>query len=206
MSRFPPIPEIELSDPQRRAHEGVAQLFSRFPDDLRWKNDEGLIFGPYSPLFYTEDLSDPWFALSIKVMRQERFTLREKELCIFAVLSEYDIPYVNYAHSKIGLWAGFSKDQVQEAIHGHVPHGLDPRESAIYSLAVMLAKLRGPLSDEGFGKAREFLRRDEVVGIVHIVSGYVYVAMLSNVSVAGVPEVGECTSQATKNVKLAGNE
>lgn len=52
MSRFPPIPQNELSDPQKRAHEGVAQLFSRFPDDLKWKNDEGLIFGPYSPLLY----------------------------------------------------------------------------------------------------------------------------------------------------------
>lgn len=155
---------------------------------------------------YTEDISDPWFALSLKVMRQERFTLREKELCIFAVLSEYDVPFVRYAHSQIGLWAGFSKDQVQQAVHGHLPDSLDPRETAIYSLAVTLSKLRGPLSDQEFEQARDFLRRDEVVGVVHIVSGYVYVAMLSNVSMAGIPEVKEGMFQATKNPKLAGNE
>ncbi|KAK7744553.1 hypothetical protein SLS53_003438 [Cytospora paraplurivora] len=206
MSRFPPIPEVELSDTQQRAHEGIAQLFTRFPGDFKWKNDEGLVLGPYAPLFYTEDVSDPWYALSLKVMRQERFTAREKELCIFAVLSEYDTPFVHYAHSQIGLWVGFSKEQVQQAVHGHSPDGLDPREAAIYSLAVKLAKLRGPLSDGSFQQAMEVLQRDEVVGVVHIVSGYVYVAMLSNISAAGVPEVKEGTFQATKNPKFAGNE
>lgn len=226
MSRFPPIPEVELSDTQQRAHEGIAQLFSRFPGDFRWKNDEGLVLGPYAPLLcvssrrlhiiisfslmyshsYAEDISDPWYALSLKVMRQERFTAREKELCIFAVLSEYDIPFVHYAHSQIGLWVGFSEDQVQQAVHGDLPDGLGPREAAVYSLAVELAKLRGPLSDESFQQAREVLQRDEVVGVVHIVSGYVYVAMLSNISAAGVPEVREGTFQATKNPKLAGDE
>lgn len=131
-------------------------------------------------------------------MRQDRFTLKEKELCIFAVLSEYDVPFVHYAHSQIGLWVGFSKEQVQEAVHGRLPDGLDARESAIYSMAVTLARLRGPLSDEKFEEAMQVLRRDEIVGVVHIVSGYVYVAMLSNVAVAGVPEVDEGTFQATK--------
>lgn len=139
-------------------------------------------------------------------MRQERLSLREKELCIFAVLSEYDVPFVLHAHSQIGLWAGFSEEQVQRAVHGKLPDGLDPRESEIYSLAVTLAKLRGPLSDRRFEQARGLLQRDEVVGVVHIVSGYVYVAMLSNVSVAGVPEVKEGTFQATKNPKLADSE
>lgn len=155
---------------------------------------------------YTEDLSDPWFALSIKVMRQERFTLREKELCIFAVLSEYDVPFVHYAHSQIGLWAGFSEEQVQQAVHGKLPDGLDLRESTIYSLALTLTKLRGPLSEKRFNESREVLQHDEVVGVVHIVSGYVYVAMLANISVAGVPEVKEGTFQASKNPKLADRE
>lgn len=50
MSRFPPIPDLELSDAQKRTDEGVAQLFSRFPHGFKWKNDEGLALGPYAPL------------------------------------------------------------------------------------------------------------------------------------------------------------
>lgn len=136
-------------------------------------------------------------------MRQDRFTLKEKELCIFAVLSEYDVPYVHYAHSQIGLWAGFTTEQIQQAVYGRLPDSLDARESAVYKLAVTLAKLRGPLSDEKFEEARQVLRRDEVVGVVHIVSGYVYVAMLSNVAVAGVPEVKEGTFQATNKPQVS---
>lgn len=129
--------------------------------------------------------------------------MREKELCIIAVLSQYDVPFVHYAHSQIGVWVGFSKEQVQDAFHGKVPEGLSSRESAIYRLALTLAELRGPLSDARFEEARTFLEREDVVGIVHIVSGYVYVAMLSNVSVAGVPQIKEGTFQASKNPKMA---
>lgn len=139
-------------------------------------------------------------------MRQERFTLREKELCIFAVLAEYDVPFVHYAHSQIGIWAGFSEEQVQQAVHGKLPDDLDPRESAIFTLAATLAKLRGPLSDRDFEQASEALRRDEVVGVAHIVSGYIYVAMLSNIGGAGVPSMKEGIFQATKNPKFPENE
>lgn len=50
MNRFPPFPEDKLTDAQKRAQDGVADLFSRFPSHLIQKNDEGLVFGPYSSL------------------------------------------------------------------------------------------------------------------------------------------------------------
>ncbi|KAI1099778.1 AhpD-like protein [Jackrogersella minutella] len=203
MSRFPSVPENELSDAQKSAHKGVADLFSRFPSHLAQKNDEGVIYGPYSSLFYTEDISDPWFALASKVMRQQRFTFKEKELCILAVLSEYEIPYVHYAHSEIALSAGFTKEQAQQALHGKLPDGLDGRESAVYNLALTLTRLHGPLNGENFEQAREFLGRDGVAGVAHIVSGYIYVAMLSNISDAGAPDTGDGISLATKDLDLA---
>ncbi|KAI1084492.1 AhpD-like protein [Whalleya microplaca] len=205
MSRFPPIPETELSDAQKNTEHGIADLFSRFPSHLVQRNDEGLVYGPYSSLFYTEDISDPWFVLASKVMRQQRFTFKEKELCILAVLSEYDVPYVHYAHSEIALCAGFTKEQVQQAVHGKLPGDLDNREAAVYSLALTLARLHGPLSDESFEQAREILGRDGVAGVAHVVSGYVYVAMLSNISDAGAPKAGEGMFLATKNPDLSTN-
>lgn len=152
---------------------------------------------------YTEDISDPWFALSSKVMRQERFTFKEKELCILAVLSEYDVPYVLYAHSQIGIYAGFNEDQIQQAVHGKLPNGLDDREAAIYSLALTLARLHGPMRDGAFEDAKSILRQDQIAGVAHIVSGYIYVAMLSNISGAGAPSGGEGIFQAIKNPKFS---
>ncbi|KAI0474593.1 AhpD-like protein [Xylaria cf. heliscus] len=203
MSRFPPIAEDRLSGAQKSAHDGVADLFSRFPSHLVQRNDQELIFGPFSSLFYTEDISGPWFTLASKVMRQQRFTFREKELAIIAVLSEYDVPYVLYAHSEIAICAGFTTEQVQQAFHGKLPSGLDARESAVFQLALRLARLRRPLDDEAFNEAKDILGTDGVAGIAHIVSGYIYVAMLSNISGTGAPVAGEGMFQATKNPKLA---
>ncbi|TGJ79823.1 hypothetical protein E0Z10_g8944 [Xylaria hypoxylon] len=202
MSRFPPIPEDQLSDAQKSAHNGIDSLFSRFPSYLIHKNADGLMFGPYSSLLYTEDISDSWLALASNVMRQQRFTFREKELAIIAVLSEYDVPYVLYAHSEIAIHAGFTKEQTQQAFHGQLPTGLEVRESAVYNLALKLAKLRSPMDDEDFQQARSILGKDGVAGIAHIVSGYIYVAMLSNISGAGAPEPTEGMFQATKNPNL----
>jgi hypothetical protein len=137
---------------------------------------------------YTTDVSQQWFDLAFAVTRQKRFSLREKELCIIAVLSEYNAPYPRYAHLEIGLGIGFSKDQVQDAFDGQSPTGLSERESATYDLALALTKLRAPMGDRTFEAAREMLDRDEVAGVAHIVSGYIYVAMLSNLANVQVPK------------------
>ncbi|OAQ59541.1 peptidase cysteine/serine, trypsin-like protein [Pochonia chlamydosporia 170] len=91
----------------------------------------------------------------------------------------------------IALCAGFTKEQVEQAFNGKVPSGLDDRAAAVYSLALTLARLHGPLGDAVFEQAREVLGRDEVAGMAHTVCGYIYVAMLSNISDAGAPNLGE---------------
>lgn len=151
---------------------------------------------------YTEDISQTWFALAFAVMRQKRLSVKEKELCILAVLSRYDAPYVHYAHSEIAVRVGFTKVQVQSALHGKLPEELDERESSVYNLSLHLANQRRPMEDSVFEEARKTLGRDEIVGVAHIVSGYIYVAMLTNISNQGVPEAGEDMFQATKNPKL----
>jgi hypothetical protein len=50
--RFPTIPENNLSEAQREVRRGAADIFSRLPTDIIWKNDEGQILGPYQPLLY----------------------------------------------------------------------------------------------------------------------------------------------------------
>jgi hypothetical protein len=136
-------------------------------------------------------------------MRQQRFTTKEKELCILAVLSEYEVPYVHYAHSEIAVCAGFSKDQVQQALHGNVPVKLAEREAAVYELARTLARQRKPLDRATFDAAVEVLGREGVAGVAHVVCGYIYVAMLTNISDGVVPEPKEGVFLASKNPKLA---
>jgi alkylhydroperoxidase/carboxymuconolactone decarboxylase family protein YurZ len=151
---------------------------------------------------YTEDVSDEWFKLAFAVTRQKRLDTREKELCILAVLAEYDAPYLLYAHSNIAVQLGFTEAQVQAAVSGTLTAGLNERESAVYSLALKLANLRHPMDDETFEQARGALERDEIAGVAHIVSGYIYVAMLTNLSNLGNPEEKAGLFVATKSAAL----
>ena len=154
----------------------------------------GLCF-PVSSYSYTPELGEAWFRLAFAVTRQERLTLREKELAVLAVLAEYDAPYVRYAHSQIAVGAaaaGFSRDEVQQAVRGRVPATLsDERERAVYGCALELARLRAPMGAEAFERAAALLGRERLAGLVHVVSGFVYVAMLTNVSDSGVPAAKE---------------
>jgi alkylhydroperoxidase/carboxymuconolactone decarboxylase family protein YurZ len=151
---------------------------------------------------YTEDFSAEWFKLAFAVTRQKRLDMREKELCILAVLAEYDAPYLLYAHSNIAVRLGLTEAQVQAAVHGTLPTGLTERESAVYGLALKLASLRHPMDDESFEQARKALERDEIAGVAHIVSGYIYVAMLTNLSNLGKPEGKAGVFFATRNAAL----
>jgi alkylhydroperoxidase/carboxymuconolactone decarboxylase family protein YurZ len=151
---------------------------------------------------YTDDISQQWFDLAFAVTRQKRLSLREKELVILAVLSQYDAPYLRYAHSEIAVCIGFSKDQVQDAFHGKLPGGLSERESTVFDLALNVTKLKHPMDDETFEKARVSLTRDEIAGVAHIVSGYIYVAILANIGNGYVPKAQEGMFQASKNPSL----
>lgn len=93
---------------------------------------------------------------------------------------------------------------MQQAVQGKLPDGLDSRESAAYSLALTLSRQHGPLNHESFEQAKEILGRDGVAGVAHIVGGYIYLAMLSNISGANTPKAGEGMFLAVNNPDLAG--
>ena len=148
---------------------------------------------------YTPDLIEPLLTLASAVTRQKRFMPREREQSILAILAVYDVPYVLYTHSEIALVAGLSKEQVQQAVHGKVPDGLSEEEAMVYSLSLKLASIRGPLDQADFGKTENVFGRERIAGLAHIVSGYIYAAMLTNVADSGVPERKDGVFLATKN-------
>ncbi|PLB54878.1 hypothetical protein P170DRAFT_26490 [Aspergillus steynii IBT 23096] len=199
MSRFPVIPPEERTEAHDAIEQGLTDVFSRAPSQIEWKGSSGELLGPYSPLLYTPEVADPWFKLALGVMGQQRFTMREKELSILAVLSEHDAPYVRYTHSQVAVAAGLSPEQVQQAVNGQIPTGLSESETSVYQFALKLVKLRGPMKAVDFDSAKTPLSRDRMVGLVHIVSGFVYTAMLCNISDGEVPEAAEGAFVAKPN-------
>ena len=134
---------------------------------------------------------------------QKRFTPRERELSILAVLAVYDSPYVLYAHSEIGVVSGLSKEQVQQAVLGKMPEGLSKHEETTYWLSLKLATIRGPLDGADFERAEAVIGREKIAGLAHLVSGFVHVAMLTNIADGEVPEKKENVFLASKDPNSA---
>ncbi|MCJ1390654.1 hypothetical protein MMC18_003515 [Xylographa bjoerkii] len=198
MLRYPtPSPE-SLTDHQRTLEPAVVkQMFSNFPQ-LSYKDKDGNLLGPYSSLHYTPELIDPWFGLAGAVVGQARFSVKEREISILAVLAAYDAPFVLYAHSEIAVVCGLSKEQVQQAIDGKVPVGLSEQEAMVYELSLKLASFRGPLDRESFNRAENVLGKAKIAGLAHLVTGYIHVAMLTNIGDGAVPEPKEGVFLAKK--------
>jgi len=145
-------------------------------------------------------LIEPWFKLAFAVTGQKRFTPRERELSILAVLAVYDAPYVLYAHSEIAVVAGLSKDQVQQAVQGKAPDNLSEQEAITYMLSLKLARMRGPLDSETFTQAQSVLGKAKLAGLAHLVSGFIHVAMLTNIGDGDVPEKDDCVFLASRDI------
>ncbi|KNG82304.1 hypothetical protein ANOM_008698 [Aspergillus nomiae NRRL 13137] len=116
-------------------------------------------------------------------------------LMLLCLLTEYDTPYVLYAHAENALAAGLSREQIQQAVHGRVPGGLDEQERMV--------QLWRPMQDEEYDEAVGILGRERIAGLVHIASLYIYAVMLTNIGSDGdVPPTKEGSFIATKNPAL----
>ncbi|RAH52832.1 hypothetical protein BO85DRAFT_492729 [Aspergillus piperis CBS 112811] len=199
MSRFPAIPPDQQTAEQSLVEPSARRIFSHLPPEVQWQGPSGVILGPYSPLYYTPSIIKPWFSFAYSIGSQPHVTAREKELAILATLAEHKAPYVQYAHSHSARAAGFSHEQIAQALQGQhqqqpPPAGLSEAEQAVYMAALAMARSRGPISTEDFDAAVAALGREKVAEVAHVVGGYMYVCLLSNLANEAVPSgdaVGE---------------
>ncbi|PYH69783.1 carboxymuconolactone decarboxylase family protein [Aspergillus vadensis CBS 113365] len=193
MSRFPVIPPDQQTAEQSLVEPSARRIFSHLPPEVQWQGSSGVILGPYSPLYYTPSIIKPWFSFAYSIGSQPHVTAREKELAILATLAEHRAPYVQYAHSHSARAAGFSQEQIAQALQGQhqqPPAGLSDAEQAAYMAALAMARSRGPISTEDFKTAVAALGREKVAELAHVVGGYMYVCLLSNLANEEVPDGG----------------
>lgn len=129
-----------------------------------------------------------WLELNFQIMKMPMISIRERELIIFAVLSYSPAAYALYAHKLIGEKVGFSPDQLASACEGKMPQGMSEREEAVYILAGELVRLRGPLDEDVFERARKVLGEDGIAGVIHTTGAFLYSTILLNAADVPVPE------------------
>ena len=99
----------------------------------------------------------------------------------------FDVPFIRYAHSQVGLKLGLSQEQVTSAVSGRTPDGLTDTEVVIYETALKLAHTRGPLDKESWEVAEIKLGREGAARVGHVVAWFVYNCTLLNLGAVDLP-------------------
>lgn len=85
---------------------------------------------------------------------------------------------------------------MEQAFSAKLPDNLDSRESAVYTLALMMTRLRGPLDDSSFEQASLAIGRDGVAGVsILLVAIYMSPCCLASVELGHRLEYNETRNQ-----------
>ena len=91
-------------------------------------------------------------------------------------------------HTQLAKTAGLSPGQVADAREGKLPQVLSEREEVAYVFAEELVRMRGPLGDGAFERAKNVLGREGVAALMHLTGSFLYSSVLLNVADVCLPE------------------
>ena len=112
---------------------------------------------------------------------------RNREIACLAVLAVFDVPFMRYAHARIGGKVGLSPEQISSAIEDVTAEGLTETEVVIYETALELARARGALDKECWLEAESKLGKDGATRLGHVVAWFIYNCTLLNLGAVDVP-------------------
>ncbi|XTI87869.1 hypothetical protein V2W45_1392159 [Cenococcum geophilum] len=85
-------------------------------------------------------------------------------------------------HTRLAKTASFSPGQVADAREGKLPQVLSEREEVAYVFAGELVRMRGPLGDGAFERAKKVLGREGVIALMYLTGSFLYSNVLLNVT------------------------
>lgn len=103
------------------------------------------------------------------------------------MLAVFDVPFIRYAHERIGVKVGLSPEQISAAIKGVTAEGLTDTEAVIYETALKLARAKGALDKESWLEAESKLGKDGAARLGHVVAWFIYNSTLLYLGAVDVP-------------------
>ncbi|KAL8709362.1 MAG: hypothetical protein Q9225_007466 [Loekoesia sp. 1 TL-2023] len=188
MSRYPPIPPAQQTPEQKQAQAEIESLGSIFGGPLTRKDGDGTMLGPFVPMLYSPQSTQPFAFLASVIPNLPHLTPRVRELAILACAATYEAPFVLYAHSRIALAVGLTPGQITVARGGSMPSGLDRMEQAAWQYSIRLAGTRGPLDTATWENAKNLLGIEGVANLGHVIGAYSYMCLFHNAADIGAPD------------------
>ncbi|KAI2614833.1 AhpD-like protein [Hypoxylon sp. NC1633] len=168
------------------AIDAVQQALSTMhkgPPPFKYVDDDGKSpLACYAPFSYTPEMCKQFFVMGKLAYGDQNIKPRNRELAIAGLCSVLDVPFVVYSHRAIAKKVGLSHEQFEVALAGKVPSGLSDEEQAAYRLGRTFTALTGRLDDDTWLELRSHLDKTEIVGLMHVIGGYRWVALLEQVN------------------------
>ncbi|MCJ1245433.1 hypothetical protein MMC30_002637 [Trapelia coarctata] len=190
MSRFPPIPLVDLTPEQKQAHDEIdSGLVKMLGSSFTQKDSRGALIGPFAPILYTPSVASAFVALprAVHALTGPVSPL-SCELAILATGSVHGARYELYAHSRIASTLKLSPSQIAAACSGVAPEGLSEDEALAYEFGLKLAGSKGPLEAGIWERAVGRWGREGVAVLMQRVATYTYVCVVLNAGDVPVPE------------------
>ncbi|KAI1326780.1 hypothetical protein F5Y16DRAFT_374015 [Xylariaceae sp. FL0255] len=178
------FPIDESPDPLAREvmEQSLAKMHNGNPP-FRYTDEDGKsLVGCYAPLCYSPIITRQFFALAKACYDPAAVKPRNRELAIMAFCSIMDVPYIVYCHRGCANKVGLSDEQYDEGCAGHMPSELNEEEQMVYQLGRTLTALTSRLDDKTWEETVSKLGKAELVGVIHIIAAYKWVALLAQVN------------------------
>src|SRR5579864_5328321 len=139
--RFKPLTYAELTPAQKTM---VEHLFA---------GERGGMGGPFNVTLRSPEMGDLAQELGAELRFHSALSAKQRELAIILTARDWTAQYEWYAHARLALQAGVSKDAVDAIAAGKKPTSLGPDEMPVYNFVTELLKTR-QVSDPVFNAAR----------------------------------------------------
>lgn len=94
-----------------------------------------------------------------------------------------------YAHERLALNIGMTKEQVALASKGVQPTGLTDEEKVVYVTALELAETKTSLNEGTWGRAEATLGKARCARLAHVVGLHLYTGSLLRIGNIPAPEI-----------------
>jgi 4-carboxymuconolactone decarboxylase len=184
--RLPLLTPAGLDEEQREVYDAIASG-PRARGPFRLVDDQGRLLGPFNAMVHAPAVGGPLQELGQALRFSGELPDRTRELLICAVAAHWRSDFEWYAHSRAGLRAGLTEEELEAVAQGLPPTGLGPAEQAALALALALLRERA-VSAALYDEARAHLGHAGVVELAVLVGYYQTLAGLLGTADVPAPE------------------
>ncbi|EPS44431.1 hypothetical protein H072_1578 [Dactylellina haptotyla CBS 200.50] len=189
--RFPPIvPEI-LDSAQKEVHNYLANEIGQYFQGIFTIQDSktDALIGPYTHFLYLpQPVASGYFINGSSLSKIPDFPLRCREIAILAIGEHYNAAYELYSHVRIAKKVGLRDEQIEDILRGKCPTGGTEQELVSWEVARALMTVKGPLSEDLWGRAEKAFGKAGAGALIHYSGFYAYTCVLLNGAAVSVPE------------------